>query len=105
MPAKLSENKIIKIRKEVLSGKTKKQVAYEYDVGYSTVKRITRDILKITKLADEEINSLREKIQTGKTKKQVSRETGIPYHIVKRFTKDIYYYNSLPFDLQNQIQD
>ncbi len=46
MPRKIPDKIIQKIRREVLSGKSKYQVAKEYDISDSTVYKYTKDIAR-----------------------------------------------------------
>jgi len=80
---------INRIRDEVLSGKSKRQVSKEVGISYRIVKNITKDIRRRRCYTSEDIKRIRELVRKTNNKAEVARRLGIPYDIVLKNTLDI----------------
>ncbi|MFH1100740.1 MAG: hypothetical protein V1726_01725 [Methanobacteriota archaeon] len=88
----ISEQLRQKIRGEVLSGKSRSQVAKDQGIGLATVYRYTKDIpgIRRYKFLDKEIiDEIRQEVITGKSKYQIAKELGLRFGIVYYHTLDL----------------
>lgn len=88
MPTKLSMAKIIKIRKEIRNGKSRRQISRELNIPLDTAYKYGKHITP-GRINDDFKNLIRREVISGKTKKQVAKEYGLSYCTVRRITKDI----------------
>lgn len=88
MPARIPAEKIIKIRKEIRQGKTRRQLAREMDICLDTICKYSKHIT-FKKIGKEFKEIIREEVSSGKTKRQVAKEFGIGYYTVRKITSDI----------------
>lgn len=91
-PKPISPELVRAIRHEVRAGKSKKQVAREKSLDYSTVKKYTKDINSEhapKKLSEEKIERIREKVKQGKTKSDVASQEEVSQRTVSKYTADI----------------
>jgi len=93
MSQQIPEELVKKIRKEVLSGKLKWQVAQELGIPYDVVEKCTRDlnyrIRNCRILSPYLVEEIRKRVQNGESRYQVSRELGVSYQKVIMLTKDL----------------
>jgi len=83
----LSKEAIATIREQVLTGKSKSQVARDFNIIYSMIWYHTRDIrIQIVK-AKELIDKIREEVKNGKSKFQVAQDHNLSRTIVYGCTK------------------
>jgi len=80
-----------RIIQEVKNGKTKIQVAREFDLPYNEVRNITRDIKSSCRLPIpfEIQEKIRERVKNGENAYRVSKKMELSYNKVKKITRDI----------------
>ena len=80
-----------RIIQEVKNGKTKVQVAREFDLPYNEVRNITRNITSSCRLPIpfELQEKIRERVKNGENAYRVSKKMGVSYNKVKEITRDI----------------
>lgn len=80
-----------RIIQEVKNGKTKVQVAREFDLPYNEVRNITRNIKSSCRLPipSELQEKIRERAKNGENAYQISKKMELSYNKVKKITRDI----------------
>ena len=84
---RLSEETKAFIREQVLSGKSKSQVARDLGISFRTVWGYTRDIPRV--ISEETKERIRQEVQNGKSKYRVAKEMGFSCNLVLKYTKDL----------------
>ena len=77
------------IREQVLNGKSKTQVARDFNVSYKTVCNYTKDILLKNAIPKKIKNRVRNDVIEGNTKYQTAKRYNLSETTVYRITKDI----------------
>jgi hypothetical protein len=83
----LSEETKAFIRVQVLNGKSKSQVAKDFNLSFRTVWEYTKDIHKV--ISKETKDRIRLEVLSGKSKYRVAKEMGLNYKTVMKHTKDL----------------
>jgi len=86
----LSQEIITKIKKEVLSGKPRNQIAKELNLSYKQVWKQTRDSNSKRGLPQETREKIRQEVLSGKSKRRVSIELGVSEKTVQYYTGDLW---------------
>jgi transposase-like protein len=74
------------IREQVLSGKSKSQVARDFNISFRTVWEYTKDVRRV--ISEETKERIRQEVRSGKSKYRVAKELGLDYNLVMKYTKD-----------------
>ena len=92
---------------EVKNGKTKLQVAEDFNLSYNSVKKITRGIPSQRVVPTEIRREIIQEIKKGKTKKQASKKFGLSYYMTRKITEDIKsrYLSPIPAEFQEKIRE
>lgn len=89
MSQKVTDKIIEQIRNEVKKGRYKRDVANEFHLAYSTVKRYCQDIKTDTKIPRELIECIRKEVRNGNSKRQAAEKLGVSRYTVIKYTRKI----------------
>lgn len=78
-----------RIRKEVMNGKSKTQVAKEFNLSYKQVWKRTKNIKSKRGLPQELRDKIRQEVINGKSKRRVSIELGVSEKTIQYYTSDL----------------
>jgi hypothetical protein len=78
-----------RVKTEVLGGKSRSQVAQEYNLSYKQVWKRTKDIKSKRGLPQELRDKIRSEVLSGKSKRRVSIELGVSEKTVQYYTSDL----------------
>ncbi|MDH7507211.1 MAG: hypothetical protein QHH15_05440 [Candidatus Thermoplasmatota archaeon] len=88
MPAKLSDEKIVKIRREIRNGKSRRLLSREMALSVDTVCKYGK-YMTTGNINQELKNIIRKEVKSGKSKRQIAFNYGLSRHCICEITEDI----------------
>jgi len=89
MTEKTSQDNISKIRTELYSGKTKRQIANELNLSYYVVKKYGKEFVTSKRIPVKLEQKIRQEVSSGKSKRRVAEELNLAYDTVYKYTADL----------------